>query len=79
MCVMFTSLISTLTLNQFGYLSILNQLSGRTPNDATQYPVFRQWLLPPYSQANSRRLLAWVLNDYVSEVLDLSSTDVFRE
>ncbi|KAG1810733.1 hypothetical protein EV424DRAFT_1422048 [Suillus variegatus] len=49
-------------LSNFGYLSILNQLSGRTPNDATQYPVF-----------------PWVLNDYVSEVLDLSSTDVFRD
>ncbi|KAG1791176.1 BEACH domain-containing protein [Suillus plorans] len=49
-------------LSNFGYLSILNQLSGHTPNDATQYPVF-----------------PWVLNDYVSEVLDLSSTDVFRD
>ncbi|KAG2136966.1 uncharacterized protein EDB93DRAFT_1253823 [Suillus bovinus] len=49
-------------LSNFGYLSILNQLSGRTPNDATQYPVF-----------------PWVLNDYVSEVLDLSSSDVFRD
>lgn len=27
---------------QFAYISILNQLSGRTPNDATQYPVFRE-------------------------------------
>ena len=26
---------------QFAYLSILNQISGRTPSDATQYPVFR--------------------------------------
>lgn len=26
---------------QFTYLSILNQISGRTPSDATQYPVFR--------------------------------------
>lgn len=49
-------------LSNFGYLSILNQLSGRTPNDATQYPVF-----------------PWVLNDYVSEVLDLSSPNVFRD
>jgi hypothetical protein len=49
-------------LSNFGYLSILNQLSGRTPNDATQYPVF-----------------PWVLSDYVSEVLDLSSPDVFRD
>ena len=29
--------------SQFTYLSILNQLSGRTPNDATQYPVFRKF------------------------------------
>ncbi|KAG1745693.1 hypothetical protein EDB19DRAFT_1927133 [Suillus lakei] len=49
-------------LSNFGYLSILNQLSGRTPNDATQYPVF-----------------PWVLHDYVSEVLDLSSPSVFRD
>ena len=28
-------------LLQFTYLSILNQISGRTPSDATQYPVFR--------------------------------------
>lgn len=49
-------------LSNFGYLSILNQLSGRTPNDATQYPVF-----------------PWVLDDYVSEVLDLSSPNVFRD
>ena len=27
---------------QFAYLSILNQISGRTPSDATQYPVFRK-------------------------------------
>jgi len=30
-------------------------------------------------QGNSRLALAWVLNDYVSEVLDLSSPNVFRE
>ncbi|KAG1732883.1 uncharacterized protein EDB91DRAFT_1150772 [Suillus paluster] len=48
-------------LSNFGYLSVLNQLSGRTPNDATQYPVF-----------------PWVFKDYVSEMLDLSSPDVFR-
>jgi Beige/BEACH-like protein len=28
-------------ISQFTYLSILNQISGRTPSDATQYPVFR--------------------------------------
>ena len=26
---------------EFTYISILNQVSGRTPSDATQYPVFR--------------------------------------
>jgi hypothetical protein len=26
---------------QFAYLSMLNQISGRTPSDATQFPVFR--------------------------------------
>jgi len=31
-----------------------------------------------FSQGNSRTVLAWVLSDYVSEVLDLSSPDVFR-
>lgn len=29
---------------QFTYISILNQISGRTPSDATQYPVFRRRL-----------------------------------
>lgn len=32
------------TYSQFTYLSILNQVSGRTPSDATQYPVFRECL-----------------------------------
>jgi hypothetical protein len=26
---------------QFTYFSIINQISGRTPSDATQYPIFR--------------------------------------
>jgi hypothetical protein len=30
-----------LLLLQFAYLSMLNQISGRTPSDATQFPVFR--------------------------------------
>ena len=30
--------------SKYTYLSILNQLSGRTPSDATQYPVFRMFL-----------------------------------
>ncbi len=34
----------TKTHPQFTYLSILNQVSGRTPSDATQYPVFRERL-----------------------------------
>ncbi|KAF6760566.1 hypothetical protein DFP72DRAFT_988225 [Ephemerocybe angulata] len=32
----------------FTYLSILNQISGRTPSDATQYPIF-PWVLADYS------------------------------
>ncbi|VDB88447.1 unnamed protein product [Peniophora sp. CBMAI 1063] len=35
-------------LSNFSYLSILNQISGRTPNDVTQYPVF-PWVLQDYS------------------------------
>ncbi|KAG6877946.1 hypothetical protein C0993_001804 [Termitomyces sp. T159_Od127] len=31
-----------INLMQFAYISILNQLSGRTPSDATQYPIFRE-------------------------------------
>lgn len=37
-----------MTQLQFAYISILNQVSGRTPSDATQYPVFRafpRWCL----------------------------------
>ncbi|KAI9573033.1 hypothetical protein HD554DRAFT_2058344 [Boletus coccyginus] len=49
-------------ISNYTYLSILNQLSGRTPSDATQYPVF-----------------PWVLKDYTSDVLDLSSPDSFRD
>ncbi|KAG9311479.1 hypothetical protein JVU11DRAFT_8594 [Chiua virens] len=49
-------------ISNYTYLSVLNQLSGRTPSDATQYPVF-----------------PWVLKDYVSDVLDLSSPDSFRD
>ncbi|KAF8444038.1 hypothetical protein L210DRAFT_3445126 [Boletus edulis BED1] len=49
-------------ISNYTYLSILNQLSGRTPNDATQYPVF-----------------PWVLKDYTSDTLDLSSPDSFRD
>ncbi|KAF8547687.1 beach-domain-containing protein [Imleria badia] len=49
-------------ISNYTYLSILNQLSGRTPSDATQYPVF-----------------PWVLKDYTSDTLDLSSPDSFRD
>ncbi|KIJ16201.1 hypothetical protein PAXINDRAFT_76049 [Paxillus involutus ATCC 200175] len=49
-------------ISNYAYLSILNQLSGRTPSDATQYPVF-----------------PWVLKDYTSDILDLSSADSFRD
>ncbi|KAG7089658.1 hypothetical protein E1B28_011318 [Marasmius oreades] len=35
-------------ISNFTYLSILNQMSGRTPNDATQYPVF-PWVLQDYT------------------------------
>ncbi|OJT13456.1 Beige protein -like protein [Trametes pubescens] len=49
-------------ISNFTYLSILNQVSGRTPSDATQYPVF-----------------PWVLSDYTSPVLDLSSPETFRD
>ncbi|KAF9531325.1 hypothetical protein CPB83DRAFT_848844 [Crepidotus variabilis] len=35
-------------ISNFAYLSILNQISGRTPSDATQYPVF-PWVLSNYS------------------------------
>ncbi|KDR79337.1 hypothetical protein GALMADRAFT_223566 [Galerina marginata CBS 339.88] len=34
-------------ISNFAYLSILNQISGRTPSDATQYPVF-PWVLSDY-------------------------------
>ncbi|KAF7319608.1 hypothetical protein HMN09_00301200 [Mycena chlorophos] len=35
-------------ISNFTYLSILNQISGRTPSDATQYPIF-PWVLKDYS------------------------------
>ncbi|KIK63270.1 hypothetical protein GYMLUDRAFT_196894 [Collybiopsis luxurians FD-317 M1] len=49
-------------ISNFTYLCVLNQISGRTPSDATQYPVF-----------------PWVLQDYSSTTLDLSSTETFRD
>ncbi|KAF8154493.1 hypothetical protein B0H34DRAFT_660452 [Crassisporium funariophilum] len=35
-------------ISNFSYLSMLNQISGRTPSDATQYPVF-PWVLSDYT------------------------------
>ncbi|KAF8315416.1 beach-domain-containing protein [Clavulina sp. PMI_390] len=35
-------------ISNFAYLQILNQASGRTPNDLTQYPIF-PWILRDYS------------------------------
>jgi hypothetical protein len=66
---------------QFTYLSILNQVSGRTPSDATQYPVFRELTnvvsgLVVFSDCH---IIAWVIQDYRSEKLDLSSPNTFRE
>ncbi|KAI0067044.1 beach-domain-containing protein [Artomyces pyxidatus] len=52
----------TREISNFTYLSILNQISGRTPSDATQYPVF-----------------PWVIQDYTSEQLNLSSRETFRD
>ncbi|KAI5118373.1 hypothetical protein M0805_008701 [Coniferiporia weirii] len=49
-------------ISNFTYISILNQTSGRTPGDATQYPIF-----------------PWVLADYSSEILDLTSASTFRD
>jgi hypothetical protein len=37
-------------ISNFTYLCILNQLSGRTPSDATQYPVF-PWVLQDYTSS----------------------------
>ncbi|KAH9042628.1 beach-domain-containing protein [Lactarius pseudohatsudake] len=38
-------------ISNFTYLGILNQISGRTPSDATQYPVF-PWVLQDYESEN---------------------------
>ncbi|KAG8889189.1 hypothetical protein FRB98_005531 [Tulasnella sp. 332] len=35
-------------ISNFTYLSLINQASGRTPNDLTQYPVF-PWVLQDYT------------------------------
>ncbi|KAG8952301.1 hypothetical protein FRC04_004729 [Tulasnella sp. 424] len=49
-------------ISNYTYLSLINQASGRTPNDLTQYPVF-----------------PWVLSDYTSESLDLTTRETFRD
>ncbi|THV04025.1 beach-domain-containing protein [Dendrothele bispora CBS 962.96] len=49
-------------ISNFTYLSILNQISGRTPSDATQYPIF-----------------PWVLQDYQSQILDLTDPKSYRD
>ncbi|KIY47744.1 beach-domain-containing protein [Fistulina hepatica ATCC 64428] len=52
----------TREISNFTYLSILNQISGRTPSDATQYPIF-----------------PWIISDYTSSSLDLTSEQTFRD
>ncbi|KAJ3833898.1 hypothetical protein F5878DRAFT_545746 [Lentinula raphanica] len=37
-------------ISNFTYLCVLNQVSGRTPSDATQYPVF-PWVLQDYTSS----------------------------
>ncbi|EKM53226.1 uncharacterized protein PHACADRAFT_210920 [Phanerochaete carnosa HHB-10118-sp] len=37
-------------ISNFTYIGILNQVSGRTPSDATQYPVF-PWIISDYSSS----------------------------
>lgn len=49
-------------ISTFEYLMYLNMISGRTFNDASQYPF-----------------LPWVIQDYQSEVLDLESSETFRD
>ncbi|KAF9067929.1 beach-domain-containing protein [Rhodocollybia butyracea] len=38
-------------ISNFTYLCVLNQISGRTPSDATQYPVY-PWILQDYTSAD---------------------------
>ncbi|KAG9050315.1 hypothetical protein FS837_006187 [Tulasnella sp. UAMH 9824] len=38
-------------ISNYTYLSLINQASGRTPNDLTQYPVF-PWVLSDYTSEN---------------------------
>jgi hypothetical protein len=57
-----TELWQKRTIGNFEYLMLLNQFSGRSVNDPSQYPV-----------------LPWVLTDYTSRTLDLSSPRVFRD
>ncbi|CAF0903476.1 unnamed protein product [Brachionus calyciflorus] len=49
-------------ISNYEYLMYLNNISDRSFNDLTQYPIF-----------------PWVLNDYTSQVLDLSDPTVYRD
>ncbi|KAJ7639738.1 beach-domain-containing protein [Mycena polygramma] len=40
----------TREISNFTYISILNHISGRTPSDATQYPIF-PWVLKDYTSS----------------------------
>ncbi|KAM7336917.1 hypothetical protein ACRRTK_003036 [Alexandromys fortis] len=57
-------------ISNFEYLMQLNTIAGRTYNDLSQYPVFLPWVGGQFP---------WVLQDYVSPVLDLSNPAVFRD
>ncbi|KAF5360312.1 hypothetical protein D9758_009126 [Tetrapyrgos nigripes] len=48
----------------------ISNISGRTPSDATQYPVFRSY------KASSD---SWVLQDYQSQTLDLTDPKSYRD
>ncbi|KAL0063705.1 Beige protein-like 1 [Marasmius tenuissimus] len=51
-------------ISNFTYVSILNQMSGRTPNDATQYPVF-PWVLEDYTSETLELSDPAVYREYV--------------
>ena len=73
-----SDIFGALTVHQFAYISILNQASGRTRSDVTQYPVFRSSQCQRLPNSNLRDSLAWVLQDYTSTELDLSKPETFR-
>ena len=78
-CLFFVSLTLLFLALKFTYISILNQVSGRTPSDATQYPVFRKPFFVPRTSYGANFLVAWVLNDYSSKTLNWESAETFRE